>query len=438
MRYISTNGKSTAELNEAVVHCFAPDGGLYLPESISRLPRAYFNNIQEMNLREIAYVVVTTLMGAQVEAARLKAVVDGTFSFPLPLRPLRHCLDVLELFDGPTLAFKDISAKFIAELVSRSVPSGGKHRVGLVATTGNTGAAIANAFAHNKDQHVVVLFPRGALSRSQQAQFTTLGANIHAVEVSGSICQCKQMVRDAVDDPELARLSLPICLNTHNILRIIPQVVFFFHAYSRLKARGEAADGFTVAIPCANLSNLVAAVIAKRMGLPIGRIVAGCTSNDDLVRVVSGELPPGRVNTSSRPTLARAMDAGYPTNIGRLLALYGGSLDDLRRDIVAVSVSDMEISRTINDELARSGYMADPHTAVALRALELSGVDRAAPAVVLATAHPAKSLDTMTAVTGRAIELPLQLTRFMARGAQPVKMPPTYHALRKYLMNINP
>jgi len=436
MRYISTEGKSIVDLRGAVMKCFAPDGGLYMPEQISQIPRAYFNNIDEMNIREIAYVVVTTLLGGQIEAAKLKSIVDGTFTFNMPLKSLRRGLDVLELFDGPTLAFKDIGARFIAEFISHFPSHDGRRHLVVVATTGNTGAAISNAFAQRKEYDVVVLFPRGSLSRAQQAQFTTLGSNIHAIEVSGSICQCKQLVRDVIADGELAASFIPVSVNTTNILRLLPQVVFFFYIYSCLKARGDAADGFTVSIPCANLSNLVAAIMAKRMGLPVGTIVAACTSNDDFVRVLSGELAPGKVHSNSRATLAWAMDSGYPTNIGRILWLYGGSVEAARRDIVAVSVSDDEISGTINAELETSGYMADPHTAVGLAALSVCDTDDSKPAVAIATAHPAKSLDIMTTITGRAVELPLQLTRFMARGAAPVKLPPTYAALKKYLMKI--
>ncbi len=436
MRYISTNGTSVADLRTAVTQSFAPDGGLYLPERIPLIPRAYFNNIEEMNAREIAYVVVTSLLGGETDAARLKAVIDGTFTFNMPMRHLRDGVDVLELFDGPTLAFKDISAKFIAEFLRMFPSDDSRRHLCLVATAGNTGAAIANAFVHNRDYDVAVMFPRGSLSRSQQAQFTTVGDNIHAIEVGGSVGQCKQMTREAMSDPDVAAKFLPICVNTHNVLRILPQVAFFFYAYSRLKASGAGADGFTVSIPCANLSNLVAAVMAKRMGLPIGRIIAACNANDDFVRVLDGELLPGSVNSNSRPTLAWAMDSGYPTNLCRIMALYDGNIDAVRRDVVAVSVTDTEIADTINSELDRSGYLADPHTAVALAALERLDSDAGSRSVVLATAHPAKSLDKMTAVTGRAVELPLQLTRFMVKGSAPIKLPPTYHALKKFLLKI--
>lgn len=438
MEYISTTGTHTTDLRGAVLHCVAPDGSLYLPERLPQIPRALFNNIDEMNLREIAYVVVSTLMGGDIDPVLLKSIVDTTFSFPLPIKTLHTGLDVLELFDGPTLAFKDVGARFVAEFFKTFNEPSPVKRVAIVATTGNTGAAIANAFAALKDIPLVILFPRGALSRSEQAMFTTIGTNIHALDVSGNINQCKSMVREALGDTSLEGVLQPVCVNTHNILRIVPQVVFYFYAYARLKKRYGKADGFTVSIPCGCLSSLTAAVMAKRMGLPMGRIVAGCNANDDFQRIMNGEISLDKVNVNSRPTIAKAMDTGYPTNLERIVRLYGGSREAAAADITAISLSDSMIADVITNELCSSRYMVDPHTATALGALRMAGIDGSAdcPALVLATAHPAKSLDIMTSITGRAIELPLQLTRFMSKGSQPYKIPPTYPALRRYLTTL--
>lgn len=438
MEYISTTGTHITDLRGAVLNCVAPDGSLYLPERLPQIPRALFNNIDEMNLREIAYVVVSTILGGDIDPALLKSIVDTTFNFPLPIKTLHSGLDVLELFDGPTLAFKDIGARFVAEFFKAFNEPSPIKRVAVVATTGNTGAAIANAFAALKDIPLVILFPRGSLSRSEQAMFTTIGTNIHALDVSGNINQCKHMVREALSDKSLEGVLQPVCVNTHNILRIIPQVVFYFYAYARLKKRYGKADGFTVAIPCGCLSSLTAAVMAKRMGLPLGRIVAGCNANDDFQRIINGEISLDKVNVSSRPTIAKAMDTGYPTNLERIVRLYGGCREAAAADITAMSLSDSQIADVITHELCSSRYMVDPHTATALGALRMAGIDGSAdcPALVLATAHPAKSLDIMTSITGRAIELPLQLTRFMSKGAQPYKIPPTYPALRRYLTTL--
>ena len=434
MRYVSTTGKYSADLRGAAANCFAPDGSLYIPERIPVIPRALFNNIEEMKMAEIAYVVVTSLLGDDISPTELKRVVDATFRHDFPVKHLAENMEVIELFDGPTMAFKDISAHFMANLMDPAVDVDGKPRVALVATTGNTGAAVANAIAPHKGLHVAVLFPKGALNRRQQAQFTTLGPRVHAIEVAGDISRCKQMVREAMADETLAQSITTSCLNTSNYLRIVPQVVVFFYAYSRLKAKfgADRARGFSPAIPCGNLSSLLSAVIAKRLGLPMGKILAGVSANDDLVRVLAGELAPDKVNSNSRATLAKAMDSGFPTNLRRILALYGNDIVRMGDDMAAFSISDDEIADIIR-RYEGAGYVADPHTAVAIGAAERGAGQR----MVFATAHPAKSLDTMTAITGRSFELPLQLTRFMTKPEAPVKLPPSYAALRKYLLKIS-
>ncbi len=433
MRYVSTNGISQVGLNEAVSKCFAPDGSIYIPEQLPVIPRAYFNNIDEMSLTEIAYVVANTLFNGDVDAAVLKAVVETTFNFKMPLIKIDGNCSVIELFHGPTLAYKDISARFFANML-REV--GNKKHTPLTivtATTGNAGGAIANAFAGIEDVKVLVLYPHGVMTRAQLAQFTTVGKNVYPLAVTGSISHCKKMLQQACTDQDLAERTVVLCANTHNILRVLPQIVIFFQAYAALKASGKNADGFTVSIPCGNLSNLTAAIMAKQMGLPIGKIIAGCNANDDLVRVIAGELSVDKVNVNSRPTLAHAMDSGYPTNLSRVLKLYNDNIESLRADILAYSIDDDEITQTVIDCLDNHGYLCDPHTAVALATLHRSELN--APSVVLATAHPAKSLDTMTEITGRAVELPLQLTRFMSKQNASTRLAPTYQALKKYILS---
>lgn len=427
MRYITTDGSKTGSLRQAVEDCYAVPGELWLPERLPMLPRAYFNNIDEMSLTEIAYVVLSTLLRDDVDAVVLKDIVEKTFNYPMPLRTLSGGEHVLELFHGPTMAFKDAGARFLAALVDR-FRNHSKINV-VVATTGNTGGAVANALSGVGDINVLVLFPRGTLSRAQQAQFTTAAPNVHPIEVAGNISQCKKMAREAVEDSTNSCISA----NTQNILRILPQIVFFFHAYARLRGElGDKADGFTVSVPCANLSNLTAAVMARRMGLPMGKIVAGCNANDDFARLLKGEIERSRVNRTARPTLASAMDSGFPVNLPRLEKLYDGDIAAMAREISAVSVDDDAIEATINNCLKTEGYTVDPHTAVAKAAAQAAAPSDK-PVVILATAHPAKSLDIMTAVTGRVVELPLQFTRFMSKPAPAVKMAPSYAALKKYM-----
>ncbi len=440
MRYVSTNTRSTASLAEAVGQCYASDGGLYLPETLPKLPQAYFNNIKEMSLQEIAYVVATTFLAGDTPPDKLKDVVYDTFDFPIPLvgvdgpgGPAR----ILELFNGPTLAFKDISIRFMARYLHTFPCPHRRDTVLLVATTGNTGEAIAQGFAGTEGVQVVVLYPHGALSAAEVARFCGLAENVHAAEVGADIDRCKLMVWEALTDTELRETVPVVSGNTNNVLRLIPQIIYFFHAYARLCTKERHPDGFTLAIPCVNLSNLTSAVMAKRMGLPVGRIVAGCNAHDSLVRVLDGDLPFEQVGLPCRHTLARALDLGYPTNLPRLKALYGGSLEAMRADITATSVSDTDIAGTVRDVTAATGYLIDPHTAVAYEAMRrLAPADR--PAVVLATAHPAKSADIMERITGRRPELPARHKRCTdTQAPRPIKLAPTLPALKKLILSIS-
>lgn len=433
MRHVTTDTKHTATLAEAAVNCYAGDGALYMPERVPALPKAYFNNIEQMTLPEIAYVVMSSLLGTDANPRMLKDIVDTTFNFPLPLvdSPAGGNISFLELFHGPTLAFKDFGTRFMAEFLNKVIAPGRKMSI-LTATTGNTGAAIAHAFRNISNADIYILYPRGVPDRFQHAMFSAPGNNSIPVEVSGDIGKCKEMVRRAVEELNGGD-RLFISANSVNILRILPQVVFYFQTYARLRSLDRAtADGFTVAVPCGNLSNLTSAIIARQMGLPMGRIIAACDSNDDFVRMCRGTLSPADFNTSARPTLARAMDTGFPSNLNRVLWLCGNDISRISDYVTAESVSDREIAATIIDEQQR-GYTVDPHTAVALAAAR-----RLAPegkCVVMATAHPAKSLDRMTAITGRSVELPLQLTRFMSKPRPAVRLAPSFAALGKLLAN---
>lgn len=269
---------------------------------------------------------------------------------------------------------------------------------------------------------------------TEVAQFAGTASNVHALEVAGDIDMCKQMVRGVVTDTDLTERIPVISGNTNNIIRLLPQIVYFFHAYARLRTRERDADGFTLAVPCGNLSNLTSAVMAKRMGLPVGRIVGGCNANDNLARLLAGETPD--THGPARRTLARAMDLGHPTNLPRLRALYGGSTESIQADIAAASVSDEEIAGTIRETADSTGYLMDPHTAVAYAALKRVGpIDR--PAVVLATAHPAKSPQQMEAITGTRPELPASRRRCENNpGARALKIAPTVPALKKFILSL--
>lgn len=435
MRFISTNSVShPVSIVEALDRCVAEDGGMFMPESIPALPKAFFNNIGEMSLKEIAFVVADTLLDGDVAASTLKTVAYESFSADAPLVKVGDNTYILELFHGPTLTFKDYGARAMAcfmKRVSHSRP--GMKRNVLVATTGNTGAAAANGLLGLDGVNVSVLYPKGFLTRSQTAQFTALGKNIHAVEIAGTVEDCKQLVKNALADPALSDLNLTGA-NSINIARLLPQITFTMHAYARLVEMGvENADRAVYSMPCGNLSNLVAAVMAGRMGVPSGQLVAATNANNQLAPLMDGAKEP---ESGRRPirTLAPSADMVYPSGWPRLLHLYNGDLAAMKRDIKAVSVDDFSISETINRLRDEHGYTIDPHGAMAYAAA--ADVPSDVPKVILATGHPAKQLDIMTRVTSAAIEMPVQLTQFMSVRRHATIIPPTLPALRKHLLNL--
>ncbi len=433
MKYRSTRGVAgEVSLAEAVESCVAPDGGLYMPATIPTLPKAYLNNIGEMSLRDIAYVVAISFFGDDLPAAELKKIVDESFAFGAPLVEVEPGMHVLELFHGPTLTVKDYGARFMARLMRRLLDSGRRRNV-IVATTGNTGAAVANSFHNMEGVNVFVLYPRGRLSRMAISQFTALGGNIHPVEVAGSIEDCKRMMQEAIADPSFADYRLTGA-NSINVARLLPLAALALYAYGRLVAKEVPfADKAFYSTPCGNLSNLVGTVIAKKMGLPTSGIVPAFNINS-----VLGELLDGVYDGTSSapvPTYSPAMDMAYPSGWPRLEAIYGGSLEAARADILRSNpVTDAEIAATVN-ALREKGYTIDTHGAVAYVGAARLGAD--VPKVIFATGHPAKQLDIMTHITGAAIELPVQLTRFMSVKRNPMKIAPTLPALRKLMNNYN-
>lgn len=433
MLYISTSGKDKTDLRSAVTRCYAPDGSVYLPERLPVIPRAYFNNIAGMSLTEIAYVVTNMLLGDEIDSATIKSVVERSFDFDIPLRQLPSGVHVLELFNGPTHAFKDISARFMASLLRSHPAISGEHPVVLTATTGNTGAAIADAFSGLEGFDTLVLYPQGALSHDELARIAAIGPTVHLLEIAGTIDQCKSMVRQAVTEQSAGAGLRLMSANTHNVLRLLPQIVYFFHAYAQLARAGHRPDGFSVAVPCGNMSNLTSAVMARRMGLPMGRIIAGCSANDGFVRVLDGSLAPERVSHVSKRTLARAMDSGYPTNLPRLMALYRNDVQAMRHDIAAASISDELIRDTVRHADIGEGYLIDPHTAVAYAALR-SIPDSGTHEVVIATAHPAKSAGVMTQILQRHIEpLPMTSRYTHTPHMHHIETAPTAAALNRYI-----
>lgn len=409
-------------------------GGLYVPERIPVLPPAVVENFAGMTMADIAYVVGNAFFGDELDAATLRRIAATSFDFNVPLVRLDNNMYALELFHGPTLSFKDLSARYMIRLMAAL---GKKSRPGqklnmVVATNGNAGAAIADAVSGIDGIELYVLFPRSYGSRHNEKMFTTQGGNVHALEVQGSIDDCQAIVQQALADAELTGRTHITSVNSDNIGRLIPQTFYYFYALSRMRAEHPGAR-ISVAVPCGNLGNLCAAVISKQMGLHIDRIYACENANARLTTFMkSGRAAVGK----SKVTLAHAADRSAPTCMPRLLNLYDNSLAAMYKDITPVVTDDAAIISSINDCYARTGYTIDPSTALAYHGMMQNRRDGEV-GLILSVAHPAKSLTAMNAITGRAMELPLQIMQFMGEHDKRQRIAPVYSALRNVILSNN-
>lgn len=431
MKYYSTNGKSEkVSLKEAVVRGLAPDRGLYMPERIPSIPRAFYNHIGEMSLTDIAYVVANTLFGEDIDSATLKTIVNDTLNFEIPLVKVEDNRYSLELFHGPTLAFKDVGARFMARLLGYfNEDEGGDVNV-LVATSGDTGSAVANGFLNVPGVNVFVLYPKDKVSKIQEAQFTTLGGNITAIEVDGTFDDCQSLVKSAFMDRELNEKMKLTSANSINVARFIPQMFYYFHAYAQLVRMGVSTDRLVFAVPSGNFGNICSALIGKRMGLPVARFIAANNRNNVFYEyLVTGKYNPRK----SVATIANAMDVGDPSNFARILDLYGGSHDAIAAEISGCTYDDELIKSTMSETFNRAGYLLDPHGAVAYRALS-EYLRPGETGVFLETAHPAKFKDTVEAVINEEVKVPQRLAAFLKGEKKSVKMNAQFPAFKKFLM----
>ncbi|HPD87408.1 MAG TPA: threonine synthase, partial [Proteiniphilum sp.] len=344
MRYYSTQKQSHAvSLKEAVVKGLAPDRGLYMPETIGQLPTSFYKEISGMNLTTIAQTVARKFFGEDIPQDELDTIVADTLSFGIPLRKVEENIWVLELFHGPTFAFKDVGARFMARMLSHFVKKEQEEVKVLVATSGDTGSAVANGFLGVEGIHVFVLYPSGKVSDIQEAQFTTLGKNITALEVDGTFDDCQALVKNAFMDEELNSQLRLTSANSINVARFLPQSFYYFHAWAQLIRHNPAAKA-VISVPSGNLGNLTAGLFAKRMGLPVERFIAANNRNDVFREyLLTGNYSP----RSSVQTIANAMDVGAPSNFDRILDLYGHDHRTITGDITAYRYSDEEICNTI-------------------------------------------------------------------------------------------
>ena len=417
LRLVSTAGKAPAsDLPTALFRGLAPDGGLYLPEPLEPMPAATLAALRGAPFGRVALAVARHLLRDDLPDADLERVVAQALDFPIPLVHLADRVYVLELFHGPTCAFKDVGARFMARLMARYHALDDPPLTILVATSGDTGSAVAQAFFDVPGTRVVVLYPEGKVSPLQERQFTTLGGNITALAVAGTFDDCQRLVKEAFADPDLRHLRLTSA-NSINIGRLLAQIFYYFHAWAQLP---EAPAELIISVPSGNFGNLTAGLMAKRMGLPVARFVAATNVNDVVPQyLATGQFAP----RPSVATLSNAMDVGNPSNFARMLSLYRGDVDRMREDVAGHAYTDHQTRAAIARAYADWVRVLDPHSAVAWLGLARGMADRAhAAGVFLATAHPAKFAEVVEPGIGRKVELPARLAECLARERRVVRV----------------
>ena len=443
MKYYSTNGKAPlADLKKAVVKGLAEDRGLYMPERIEKLPQAFFNDMKNMSFQDIAYNVAANFFGEDVDADALQDLVFDTLSFDCPIVKVEENIYSLELFHGPTLAFKDVGARFMARLLqyflrnanpsscsSPLAPCSSEVNV-LVATSGDTGSAVANGFLGVEGIHVYVLYPKGKVSPIQECQFTTLGKNITAIEVDGVFDDCQALVKNAFMDAELNKHMMLTSANSINVARFLPQAFYYFNAVARLSALNLQTSDIVMCVPSGNFGNICAALFGHEMGLPISRFIAANNAND----VFYEFLQTGKYNPRpSVQTLANAMDVGDPSNFARIYDLYGKSHEKISSLISGATYSDEQIADTMRRCYKETGYVLDPHGACGYQALK-DGLKPGEVGIFCETAHPAKFKEKVDAILGTDIKIPERLQAFMKGQKQSVPMTKDFQDFKAYLM----
>ena len=441
MKYYSTNHKAPiATLEKAVVKGLAEDRGLYMPEVIKRLPQEFFDNIENMTFQEISYTVADAFFGEDVEAEALKKIVYDTLAFDCPVVKVEDNIYSLELFHGPTLAFKDVGARFMARLLqyfikgqgarSKEQEEGSKGQGDvnvLVATSGDTGSAVANGFLGVDGIHVYVLYPKGKVSKIQESQFTTLGKNITAIEVDGVFDDCQALVKNAFMDEELNRHMRLTSANSINVARFLPQAFYYFNAYARIKA---LTSNIVMCVPSGNFGNICSALFGHQMGLPIKRFIAANNANDIFYKYLqTGKYEP----KPTKQTLANAMDVGDPSNFARIIDLYDNSHKRITDLISGATYTDDQIKATMQECYKNTGYILDPHGACGYQALK----DKLKPGevgVFCETAHPAKFKEKVDAIDNIDVEIHERLAAFMKGTKQSIEMSKDFADFKAFLM----
>lgn len=431
MKYYSTNKKADkATLQEAVVKGLASDRGLFMPEVIKQLPEEFFDRMKDLSFQEIAYVVADAFFGEDVDADSLKEIVYDTLNFDVPLVHVHDNIYSLELFHGPTLAFKDVGARFMSRLLGYFIKKEGQKEVNvLVATSGDTGSAVANGFLGVDGIRVYVLYPKGKVSPIQECQFTTLGKNITALEVDGVFDDCQALVKSAFMDKDLNAHMKLTSANSINVARFLPQAFYYFYAVAQLHKLGIKKD-IVICVPSGNFGNITAGLFGKRMGMPVKRFIAANNRNDIFFQYLNTGVYTPRPSVQ---TIANAMDVGDPSNFARILDLYGNSHATISAEIAGCTYTDEQIADSLRECYKTHGYLMDPHGSVGYRAL-MELLQPGETGVFLETAHPAKFKETVEEIIKDEVAIPAKLQEFMKGTKQSVQMSKEFADFKAYLL----
>jgi threonine synthase len=431
MKFYSTSNPShLVNLTEVVVKGLAPDQGLYMPETIPVLEASFFDECSEMTFREIGYTVIGALFSSALSDSQIKELVDHTLVFDAPLVEVEQDVYSLELFHGPTLAFKDFGARFCSKLMSMLIAKSEQKVRVLVATSGDTGSAVANGFLGVDGVDVIILFPKGKVSELQEKQFTTLGQNITALEVDGVFDDCQKLVKEAFLDDELNEKLLLTSANSINVARWIPQCLYYFYAFSRLPKNDKK---LVFSVPSGNFGNLAAGILAQRMGLPIAHFVAATNENKVVPEFLAGD---DFIAKPSVQTISNSMDVGNPSNFPRLLALYDFDENRLKDQVSGAYYSDVATVEAIQ-VIQKKGYILDPHGAVGYMGLvDFMKVNEGYQGVFLETAHPGKFRDVVEKALGEKVILPERLAAFLDGEKKVIPMKNEFEEFKGFLQSL--
>lgn len=433
MKYYSTNNRDhKTTLDKAINQGLAEDKGLFMPEHIKRLPQDFFENISQYSFQQIAYTVSEALFGEDIDKEKLQNIITEALNFDIPLINVENNIYSLELFHGPTMAFKDVGARCMARLLAHFNNRGEQTVHVLVATSGDTGSAVANGFLGVEGIHVHVLYPKGLVSEIQECQFTTLGQNITAIAIDGTFDDCQRLVKMAFLDKQLNQQLNLTSANSINVARFLPQSFYYFYAYAQLKKMHPNQHIEPIyAVPSGNFGNLTAGIIAKKMGLPIKRFIAANNQNDIFLKY----LQTGTYNPRpSIATIANAMDVGDPSNFSRILDLHQNNHTEITKNIHGYSYTDLQIANTITQCYQQTGYLLDPHGACAYEATKMD-LKENEYGIFLETAHPIKFQSTMERIIGEKLPIPEKLQKFIHGKKQIVEMDKTFEDFKNYLLS---